>query len=114
MTSVSSTRTQSIITDTAQVKYHENHKAPLILLPRCVTLALLLQWEEFAITYFNRAKTIQTDRVSSILTCFKDAEMDNWLKMNCDCLRKPTFTFTMFMSELRKQFLEVQWENQIM
>jgi hypothetical protein len=34
--------------------------------------------------------------------------------MNRDRLRDHAFTFPMFMSELRKRFLEVQWENQIM
>ena len=111
MNPISPSDVRSAINETAQVKYH---KAPPILLPGRVTPTLLLQWEEFAVAYFDRAKTVASDRVSSILTCFKDPEIDNWLKMNRDRLREPTFTFTAFMSELRKRFLEVQWENHIM
>ena len=114
MNTIQSSNAETAIGETAQVKYHESHKAPPVLLPGRVTPALLLHWEEFASAYFDRAKTASADKVSSILTCFKDPEIDNWLKMNRDHLCEPTFSFTMFMSELRKRFLEVQWENHIM
>ena len=102
MNTFHSSNAGTAIGETVQVKYHESHKAPLVLLPGHVTPALLLQWEEFTIAYFDRAKTASANKVSSILTCFKDPEIDNWLEMNRDHLREFTSSFAMFMTELRK------------
>lgn len=68
MSSFTPSLAQSIISDTAQVKYHEGHKAPPTMLPGHITPTLLLQWEEHTITYFDKAKTAEADKVYSILT----------------------------------------------
>ena len=104
----------STISDTAQVKYHEGHKAPPTMLPGRVTPALLLQWEQHAIAYFDKAKTPDADKVSSILTCWRDSEIDNFIKMHKPRFRAPDFTFALFMAEIRKRFLDPLWHNNIM
>lgn len=106
--------TQNTISDTAQVKYHEGHKAPPTMLPGCVTPALLLQWEEHVITYFDKAKTPEADKVSSVLTCWRDSEIDNFIKMHKPCFCAPNFTFPLFMAEIHKCFLDPLWHNNIM
>lgn len=104
----------SMISDTAQVKYHEGHKAPPTMLPGRVTPALLLQWEEHAVAYFDKAKTPDADKVSSVLTCWRDSEIDNFIKMHKPRFRAPDFTFALFMAEIRKRFLDPLWHNNIM
>ena len=108
------TLAQSTISDTAQVKYHEGHKAPPTMLPGRVTPALLLQWEEHATAYFDKAKTADADKVSSVLTCWRDSEIDNFIKMHKPRFREPDFTFAVFMAEIRKRFLDPLWQNNIM
>lgn len=71
-----------MISDTAQVKYDEGNKVPPTMLPGRVTPALLLQWEELATAYFDKAKTPKADKVASVLTCWRDSEIDNFIKMN--------------------------------
>lgn len=104
----------STISDTAQVKYHEGHKAPPTMLPGRVTPALLLQWEEHVIAYFDKAKTPEADKVASVLTCWRDSEIDNFIKMNKTRFREAEFTFPLFMAEIRKRFLDPLWQNNIM
>jgi hypothetical protein len=106
--------TQTTISNTAQVKYHDGHKVAPTMLPGRVTPALLLQWEEHAIAYFDKVKTPEVEKVSAVLTCWKDPEIDNFIKMNKDRFRAPEFTFASFMADLRKRFLDPLWDNQIM
>ena len=110
----SSSLAQSTISDTAQVRYHEGNKVPPTMLPGRVTPALLLQWEEHATAYFDKAKTPDAEKVSSVLTCWRDSEIDNFIKMNKTRFRAPEFTFLMFMTEIRKRFLDSLWQNNIM
>jgi hypothetical protein len=105
---------QATITETAQVKYHEGNKAPPTMLPGHVTPALLLQWEEHAVAYFDKAKTPEADKVASVLTCWHDSEIDNFIKMNKAPFRAAEFTFPLFMAEIRKWFLDPLWQNNIM
>jgi hypothetical protein len=84
------------------------------MLPGRVTPALLLQWEEHAIAYFDKAKTPDADKVSSVLTCWRDSEIDNFIKMHKPRFRAPEFTFDLFMAEIRKRFLDPLWQNNIM
>ena len=114
MSSGSPSLAQSTISDTAQVRYHEGNKVPPTMLPGRVTPALLLQWEEHATAYFDKAKTPDPEKVSSVLTCWRDSEIDNFIKMNKTRFRKPEFTFPMFMAEIRKRFLDPLWQNNIM
>jgi hypothetical protein len=102
------------MSNTTQVKYHDGHKAPPTMLPGRVTPALLLQWEEHATAYFDKVKTADVNKVSSILTCWKDAEIDNFIKMHKDRFCAVNFTFPMFMAEIRKRFLDPPWKNNIM
>ena len=110
----SSSLAQSTISDTAQVRYHEGNKVPPTMLPGRVTPALLLQWKEHATAYFDKAKTPDAEKVSSVLTCWRDSEIDNFIKMNKTRFRAPEFTFLMFMTEIRKRFLDPLWQNNIM
>ena len=105
---------QSTISDTAQVKYHEANKVPPTMLPGRVTPALLLQWEELAIAYFDKAKIPDAEKVSSVLTCWRDSEIDNFIKMHKTCFRAADFTFPLFMAEIRERFLDPLWQNNIM
>jgi hypothetical protein len=114
MSTFTSSLVHSTIADTAQVKYHEGNKAPSTMLPGCVTPALLLQWEEHAIAYFDKAKTPEPERVLSVLMCWRDSEINNFIKMNKTRFRAPEFTFAMFMTEMRKQFLDPSWQNNLM
>ena len=84
------------------------------MLPGRVTPALLLQWEEHAIAYFDKAKTPDADKVASVLTCWRDSEIDNFIKMHKPRFRAPDFTFALFMAEIRKRFLDPLWHNNIM
>jgi hypothetical protein len=84
------------------------------MLPGHVTPALLLQWEEHATAYFDKAKTPESEKVSSVLTCWCDSEIDNFIKMNKTRFRAPEFTFPLFMAEIRKQFLDPLWYNSVM
>src|SRR5271155_2147480 len=84
------------------------------MLPGRVTPALLLQWEEHATAYFDKVKTTDIDKVASILTCWKDPEIDNFIKMHKDRFRAVDFMFPMFMTEICKRFLDPLWENNIM
>ena len=114
MSSGSTTLAQSTISDTAQVRYHEGNKVPPTMLPGRVTPALLLQWEEHATAYFDKAKTPDAEKVSSVLTCWRDSEIDNFIKMNKARFRVAEFIFAMFMAEIRKRFLDPLWQNNIM
>jgi hypothetical protein len=114
MSACTTSLAQSTISDTAQVRYHEGNKVPPTMLPGRVTPALLLQWEEHATAYFDKAKTPEPEKVSSILTCWRDSEIDNFIKMNKSRFREPEFTFPMFMVEIRKRFLDPLWQNNIM
>src|SRR6202522_1756321 len=114
MSSISDSQSQSIMSNTAQVKYHDGHKAPPTMLPGRVTPALLLQWEEHAMAYFDKVKTTDIDKVASILTCWKDPEIDNFIKMHKDRFRAVDFTFPMFITKICKHFLDPLWENNIM
>src|ERR1700678_2889014 len=78
MSSMSESQSNTTMSNTAQVKYHDGNKAPPTMLPGRVTPALLLQWEEHAIAYFDKVKTADSDKVASILTCWKDSEIDNF------------------------------------
>ena len=84
------------------------------MLPGRVTPALLLQWEEHAIAYFDKVKTAEADKVSSVLTCWRDSEIDNFIKMNKARFRTEDFTFPMFMTEIRNRFLDPLWHKHIM
>jgi hypothetical protein len=84
------------------------------MLPGRVTPALLLQWEEHATAYFDKAKTPEAEKVSSVLTCWRDSEIDNFIKMNKTRFRAPEFTFPLFMAEIRKRFLDPLWYNVVM
>lgn len=84
------------------------------MLPGHVTPALLLQWEEHAVAYFDKAKTPDADKVSRFLTCWKDFEVNNYIKMNKDHLCAANYTFLTFMADIRKRFLDPLWENNIM
>ena len=79
MSAFTASLAQSTISDTAQVKYHEGNKAPPIMLPGHVTPALLLQWEEHTTAYFDKAKTPKAEKVSSVLACWRDSEIDNFI-----------------------------------
>ena len=114
MSSSTTSFAQSAISDTAQVKYHEGNKVPPTMLPGRVTPALLLQWEEHATAYFDKAKTPDAEKVSSVLTCWRDSEIDNFIKMNKARFRHAEFTFPLFMAEIRKRFLDPLWQNNIM
>src|ERR1700678_2039753 len=46
MSSMSESQSNTTMSNTAQVKYHDGNKAPPTMLPGRVTPALLLQWEE--------------------------------------------------------------------
>lgn len=84
MASFTESPAQSTMSNTTLVKYHDGHKAPPTMLPGRVTPALVLQWEEHVIAYFDKVKTPEADKVSSVLTCWKDPEVDNYIKMNKD------------------------------
>ena len=114
MSVLSTSIAHSTISDTAQVKYHEGNKAPPTMLPGRVTPALLLQWEEHATAYFDKVKTPEADKVSSVLTCWRDSEIDNFIKMHKPRFRAADFTFALFMAEIRKRFLDPLWQNNIM
>ena len=114
MPAFTSSLAHSTISDTAQVKYHEGNKVPPTMLPGRVTPALLLQWEELATAYFDKAKTPEADKVASVLTCWRDSEIDNFIKMNKTRFRAENFTFPLFMGEIRKRFLDPLWHNNIM
>ena len=103
-----------MISETAQVKFHEGNKVPLTMLLGRVTPSLLQQWEEYAIAYFNKAKMAETDKVSSVLTCWRDTKIDNFIKMNKEHFCAADFTFTKFMADIRKGFLDPLWQNNIM
>src|ERR1700678_238342 len=114
MSSISDSQSHSTMSNTAQVKYHDGNKAPPTMLPGRVTPALLLQWEEHVTAYFDKVKTADIGKVASILTCWKDSEIDNFIKMHKDRFRSVDFTFPMFMTEIRKHFLDPLWEHNIM
>ena len=76
---MSESQSHSTMSNTAQVKYHDGNKAPLTMLPGRVTPALL-QWEEHATAYFDKVKTANINKVASILTCWKDSKIDNFIK----------------------------------
>lgn len=114
MSTFTTSLAHSTIADTAQVKYHEGNKVPPTMLPGRVTPALLLQWEEHATAYFDKAKTPEPEKVSSVLTCWRDSEIDNFIKMNKARFRDPEFTFPSFMAEIRKRFLDPLWHNSVM
>src|SRR5271163_4345538 len=65
MSSMSESQSNSTMSNTAQVKYHEGNKAPPTMLPGRVTP----EWEEHATAYFDKVKTADSDKVASILTC---------------------------------------------
>ena len=114
MSLASSSLEHSTISDTAQVRYHEGNKVPPTMLPGHVIPALLLQWEEHTTAYFNKAKTPDAEKVSSVLTCWRDSEIDNFIKMNKTRFRESEFSFPMFMAEIHKRFLDPLWQNNIM
>ena len=113
MSTIINSLANSTMSETAQVKYHEGNKAPLTMLPGHVTPALLLQWEEHAVAYFDKTKTAEADKVSSILTCWRDAEIDNFIKMNKTRFHAEDFTFPLFMAEIRNRFLDPLWPKNI-
>jgi hypothetical protein len=114
MSAFTTSLAQSTISETAQVRYHEGNKVPPTMLPGRVTPALLLQWEEHATAYFDKAKTPEPEKVSSVLTCWRDSEIDNFIKMNKTRFRAAEFTFPLFMAEIRKRFLDPLWQNSVM
>jgi len=104
---------QTSIIETGSVKFHESHKAAPVLLPRCITPAIINQFQEYAIAFFTKAKTTEEGKVSSLLTSFHDPAINNWAKMNKDRFKAANFTFPLFMAELRKCFFDPLWENNI-
>jgi len=108
MSTFTSSLAQSTISDTAQVKYHEAHKAPPTMLPGRVTPALLLQWEEHAIAYFDKAKTPEVDKVACVLTCWRDSEIDNFIKMNKTRFRTADKHFPEWTSQYQDAFLKIK------
>ena len=113
MSTIINSLANSTMSETAQVKYHEGNKAPPTMLPGRVTPALLLQWEEHAVAYFDKTKTAEADKVSSILTCWRDTEIDNFIKMNKTRFRAEDFTFPLFMAEIHNHFLDPLWPKNI-
>ena len=98
----------------ATIKFHDGHKTAPILSSGNVSPAIIAQFLEYLNAYFHKAKiATDNDKVRNSLTCFQDIRIDNWIKNNRERFLKEDYTFTDFTTELRKRFLDPQWESMI-
>ena len=100
--------------DIAIVTPHPTHKLPPTLGPGKITPAILVEWEEFCELFFAKDKTLPSEHVTSVLSSFSHPSIKNWIAMNKDVLRNEDYTFGNFVQDLRKNFLDPQWINQIL
>src|SRR5882757_1110091 len=97
--------------DIAIVTHHPSHKVPPVLGPGKITFATLIEWEEYMQHFFTKDKTIAEGQVSAVLSSFTHPSIKNWIVMNHDDLRAEGYTFTLFVQNLRRNFLDPQWVN---
>ncbi|KAF8149947.1 hypothetical protein B0H34DRAFT_667072, partial [Crassisporium funariophilum] len=98
----------------ASVRFSEVHKTPPTLLAGRITPSVLQDWQDYAEAFFAKVKIAEDDKVKSILSCFPDVRINNWINNNDDTLKTAGYTFIDFMTALRKRFLEPQWASAIM
>jgi hypothetical protein len=73
-----------------------------------------VEWEEYARLFFTKDRTEPHTQVSTVLASFSHPSIKNWIAMNKDDLRHEEYTFRTFVLDLRKNFLDPQWINQIL
>jgi len=100
------------LADTACVTYSESHKVPPVMQAGKLTPAIVSQWHNYALLYFDKVKMVEGDRVAAVVSCFKDLRINNWVRMNREALRAGTFAG--FLTELRRLFLDPQWKNALL
>src|SRR5271168_4125875 len=94
----------------ATVKFHDAHKTPPILTSGTVSPAILAQLIQYFNSYFHKCKISNEDKVRNILMSFEDIKIDNWIKNNQEQFLAKDDAFT---AELRKRFLDPNWESSI-
>lgn len=82
--------------------------------PGKITPAVLQEWADYTMHFFDKNKAAENEQVSSVLTAFSHPSIKNWVAMNRAALKHDDYTFEMFMQALRKNFLDPQWINQIL
>jgi hypothetical protein len=97
----------------ATVKFHDGHKTAPILTEGNVSPAILAQLFQYFNSYFHKSKISEDEKIRSALMSFHDIKIDNWVKNNQDRFLADGFTFELFTAELRKRFLDPNWESSI-
>jgi hypothetical protein len=99
-------------TDIASVQYAVITQPPMLTAGTITPKALML-FEQNCFDYFANAKGGVTDnlKVPRILSSFKDIEVLDWIASDRDRLQK--LDFVTFMTELRRNFLPMDWEETI-
>ena len=98
----------------AVVTPHPSHKVPPTLGPGKITPAILIEWEENAQHFFTKDRMDPQNQVTAVLSSFTHPSIKNWIAMNKNELHDEEYTFDMFIMDLRKNFLDPQWINQIL
>jgi hypothetical protein len=99
--------------DIATITRSQNHKSAPTLNAGKITIEVLKAWEVACIDYFDNAKEKPAEavKVSRVLTGLVNPRVNTWINMNRDRLK--AMTFKVFMMELRKRFLDTEWEKDL-
>ncbi len=87
---------------------------PPNLAPGKITPGVLVEWEESTGLFFAKDKTLPENQVTAVLSAFTHPSIKNWIAMNKDDLRQKGYSFGNLLQDLRKNFLNPQWINQIL
>jgi hypothetical protein len=82
---------------------------PPVLHPGDITPAVMREFEDSCIGYFEN-KEIEADKqVRKILTCLRDSRIKDWISTDRDRLLQ--LSFSEFMKEFRAAYLDDDWEE---
>ncbi|KAJ6536584.1 hypothetical protein DFH09DRAFT_839189, partial [Mycena vulgaris] len=73
-----------------------------------ITPLIISQMEEACINYFAAKDTAAAKQVATILSCFRDPRVTNWIRS--DHKRLTALEFDAFMEDFRKKFLRADWQ----
>ncbi|KAJ6616758.1 hypothetical protein B0H10DRAFT_2219251 [Mycena sp. CBHHK59/15] len=76
-----------------------------------LTLLVIDQFRFHCKAYFSHKGTVPASQVASILCCFRDVHVVNWLRDPAEKALVVVMTFDAFLAELRTKFLRKDWEQ---
>ena len=97
-------------TDRAVVEQSSILKVP-VLTAGVITPEVLANWERHVVAYFEEKTVAPADQVRKVQWGLQDPSIQTWFAVDNDRFRH--LSFTEFMLEFRKSWLEPNWQNKL-